>query len=92
MLKGKASLILFFFFQREFITFNSLTKLVNAIIHSLSPWILCTYHTPPARHEVTRRISVNNWDEVSFPHLCTHDCPATALGIALTILLPPIKC
>ena len=43
-------------------------------------------------HEVTRHISVNNWDEVSFPHLCTHACPATALGIALTILLPPIKC
>lgn len=89
MLKGKVPLILSL---REFFAVNILTKLVNAVIHSLSSWILCTYHIPPTRHEVTKCMFLNNGHGMSFLHLCTHDCPATALDVAFIILLPYIKC
>lgn len=74
--------IILIYFLREFITFDRLSKVIYAIIHSLSSWILCTHHIPPAKPEVTRYVFLNNWARVGFLHLWIHDCPAAALGIA----------
>lgn len=57
VLKEKSAFVIFL---RVCVTFNSLSKLVNAIIYSLSCWILCTCHTPPARPEMTRYMALNN--------------------------------